>query len=176
MSGRAAPTPGDYAWREQWKAEIASRARREVARWLQSAPETPLVAVKPQPVATTEAIPRFARETWKTQETGPVHTSTVMLSAASLLAPAISVRDTHELISAAVRWFYDQYHWLPQVAELYPLRAVAVAALFALDDACAAIGCYTIEVRPGHGVPCDGVRLIGRRHAWEEDIEDYWHL
>ena len=90
------------------------------------------------------------------------------------LLPPPDIRDTRELVSSAVRWFFERHRYLPETAVLNPLRCLAICEqrFFAID--CEEMGGYTIQIEQSARVPCDGVRLRGHKIPWKEMQEDYY--
>jgi hypothetical protein len=156
-------SPEDVAWREQWKADIARRAHTEMPALLRSVYSQrlqPLVRVSTivaptTPLPNTGDIPRL-RET-------------AMISVVKLLR--VDVRATKELVSSAVRWFYNKYGCLPDVVRVNPMRYLTItqADLFAVD--CEDLGCYTVAIESDAHLNSDVVQLRGLCQFWEK-IED----
>lgn len=141
-------------WRERWKADIAARARQQVPLWLQELRrEKLLVKTSETPSLSSPITPISGAN-----ETGPMlHGETAIIPMTRLLPP-INLRDTRELVSAAVRWFHQQHGFLPTTALLNPLRCLALSqSFFAID--CEEIGGYTIEIQQAAHLECDEVWL-----------------
>lgn len=139
---------GRTAIRQQAQALVHTRLQRFWARAqrLQPIPH-PITEHPPSPITPVPV------------HTGPmVPVSTIILPMVRLLQP-IDVRDTRELVSSAVQWFYERHRCLPTTAHLNPLRCLAIAsqAFFPID--CEPIGGYTIEIQQAAHLGCDEVWL-----------------
>ncbi|MGH2482491.1 MAG: hypothetical protein ACRDHW_22830, partial [Ktedonobacteraceae bacterium] len=135
------------------KAHIRQLARQQVPLWLQemhsvSDPVTPIPS------------PAF--------ETGPITlpTDTVIIPMIALL-PVLTIRDTRELVSAAVLWFYERHRFLPTVVFLNPLRCLAISSHAFFPIECEEIGGYTVEIQQAACLGCDVVWL-----SYEGIVED----
>ena len=168
------------AWRDRWVADIRQRARWQIPAWLKEMrmeslrerriPDTPTVQTvqvhQPAPNPLTPLpLP-------SPKETGPIPILTQVIPIVKLLPP-IDVRDTRELVSSAVRWFWERHGCLPSVVALNPLRCLAISQNYFPID-CEDLGGYTVEIRQEAHLACEEVWLQGRRYAWEEEkIDSY---
>lgn len=167
-----APSATDIAWQEAWKEEIRRRARVEIPQLLRSVRTQRL---KP---LTTAAVAAPATPIPVSPDTGEMERirETVMIPAVRLLKPVIDVRDTRELVSSAVKRFWEKHHCLPSVIALNPMRCLTIVApdYFPLDDECAALGCYAVSVISAPQIGCDTVLLWGTCYINWGGIGDYY--
>lgn len=153
-----APLPENSSkWRENWIANIRMQARQQVPAWLQEL-RTERLAEKPRIAVTTAAPNPATPRPAVAGDTGPISMRTEILPIVRLLEP-VDVRDTRELVSSAVKWFHGKHGCLPTAVRLNPLRCLTIVnqRFFPLDDACADLGCYTMEVLADSHLPCDVV-------------------
>lgn len=162
------------AWRQDWKTWMQQQAHTQ--SWQQQPLPLPLPAPL-RSVYTQRLRPVSAPVTPLPPTRGstePITKLTDMLPIVRLLEP-VSVRDTRELVSSAVQWFYEKYGVLPTTILLNPLRCLSIPsqAFFAVD--CEDLGSYTVEVQASPHLGCDVVGCRYRDYlAYQEDKEDYY--
>lgn len=155
---------------EAWKAWIAQRARVEIPALLRKLARQRLQPLPPGPTHFPETD-------------GMKRLDTAMISAIKLLP--VEVRDTHDLISAGVRWFFREYGCLPTSVAVSPMRYLVIAkpdffAISGLED----LGCYggyTVSVVADQQLTGDAVRLLHNlAHLsadvvrWYPDVVRWW--
>lgn len=176
MSMMREPEDGGRAWRERWVANVQALARRQIPAWLQDLRMEPL-REQQSPASPTEIIPRDLNPSTplppSPRDTGPIVLPTRIIPIVKLLP--IDVRDTRELVSSAVRWFFDRHGQLPTTIGLNPLRCLAICSRDYFPVECDDIGCYTVRIEQNATLACDVVECRGRRYVWEEEVAD-WYL
>lgn len=154
-------TASALAWREEWIANIRRQAHLLYAHhcppwvitqglgfYVDSTVEVPLIL---PPVRTTVS-------TAFTDALRPVKRSaTDVLSLAQL--GQVSIQSTRDLASEASLWFFQKYLCLPTCLYFSPLRCMQSQQYFPLNEACACIGLYTIEIECESGLATDIVRI-----------------
>lgn len=142
-------------WREEWKAWIRRMGRERGPALLSGARSREPIPL-PERLRTQQLqpLPRNA-------ETGPITPlrETAIIPATKLFLP--QVRETRELVSSAIHWFYQRHGCLPNAVALNPLRCLAISEsrdFFSVS--CDDIGCYTVEVCQAASLSVDTIWLV----------------